>query len=132
MNPDAIKIRDIKPLLEVPDHSIYIFIGLLVLAGVLLFGGAYLLFRWYRFKNKLNLRRETYKQLLHVDLSKPKEAAYEITKYGYMFKDDSPRNLEMYNNLTSRLQGYKYKKEVSALDEEVKSYFDLYKGMIDV
>ena len=132
MNPDEIKIRDIKPLLEVPDSSLYFFIALLIVSLVLLGGVSYLAIKWYKAKKRLNLRREIYQKLLHVDLSDPKKAAYEITKYGLFFKNDSPRNEEMYYNLIARLERYKYKKDVTPFEYEERSYLELYKGMIDV
>jgi hypothetical protein len=132
MNPDDIKIRDIKPLLEVPDHSLYLFIGVIIVSLLVLAGVIYLVLKWVKTKNRLNLRRNTYKKLLHVDLSDSKKAAYEITRYGLVFKDDSPRNEEMYFNLIARLERYKYKKEVGPFEYEERSYFELYKGMIDV
>ncbi len=132
MNPDDIKIRDIKPLLEVPDHSLYFFIGVIIVSLLVLAGVIYLILKWVKTKNRLNLRRNTYKKLLHVDLSDSKKAAYEITRYGLVFKDDSPRNEEMYFNLIARLERYKYKKDVGPLEYEERSYLELYKGMIDV
>jgi|APCry1669189204_1035204.scaffolds.fasta_scaffold26184_2 hypothetical protein len=132
MNPDDIKIRDIKPLLEVPDHSLYFFIGVIIVSLLVLAGVFYLAFKWMKTKNRLNLRRNTYKKLLHVDLSDSKKAAYEITRYGLVFKDDSPRNEEMYFNLIARLERYKYKKDVGPFEYEERSYLELYKGMIDV
>ena len=132
MNPETIKIRDIKPLLEIHDHSIYLFIALVVISLIIVFGGIYLFLKWYKNKNRINMRKATYKKLLHVNLSDPKSAAYEITKYGYSFKDDSQRNRDMYYNLVDRLEKYKYKKEVDVFDDETKSYVELYKGMIDV
>ncbi len=132
MNPDDIKIRDIKPLLEVPDHSLYFFIGVIIVSLLVLAGVFYLAFKWMKTKNRLNLRRSTYKKLLHVDLSDSKKAAYEITRYGLVFKDDSPRNEEMYFNLIARLERYKYKKDVGPFEYEERSYLELYKGMIDV
>ncbi len=132
MNPETIKIRDIKPLLEIHDHSIYLFFALVVIALIIILGSVYLLLKWYKNKNRVNMRKATYKKLLHVNLSEPKSAAYEITKYGYLFQGDSQRNREMYHNLVQRLEKYKYKKEVEAIDDETISYFELYKGMIDV
>lgn len=132
MNPDDIKIRDIKPLLEIHDHSVYLFSALVVISLIIVLGGIYLFLKWYKNKNRINMRKATYKKLLHVDLSEPKRAAYEITKYGDFFKEDSQRNRDMYHNLVDRLEKYKYKKEVEVFDDETKSYFELYKGMIDV
>ena len=105
---------------------------LVVMALIVVLGGLYLFLRWYKNKKRVNVRKATYGQLLHVSLDDPKKAAYEITKYGYLFKNDTLRNTEMYHNLVERLEKYKYKKEVDAIDEETKSYFELYKGMIDV
>jgi hypothetical protein len=65
-------------------------------------------------------------------LSDAKRAAYDITFYGSSFKDDSQRHHEMYENLVSRLQKYKYKKEVEPIDEETLGYIELYRGMCDV
>ncbi len=132
MNPDDIKIRDIKPLLEVPDHSLYLFIAVIIVSLLVFAGVLYLAFKWIKAKNRLNLRRTTYQKLLHVDLSDSKKAAYEITRYGLVFKDDSPRNEEMYFNLIARLERYKYKKDVGPFEYEERSYLELYKGMIDV
>jgi hypothetical protein len=54
-----------------------------------------------------------------------------ITSLGATFKDDSPRHKEMYENLTNRLEEYKYKKEVESFSGEVLGYIELYKEMID-
>lgn len=132
MNPEDIKIRDIKPLLEIHDHSIYLFFALVTISLIVILGTMYLLLRWYKNKKRINIRKNTYNNLVHVTLDEPKKAAYEITKYGYLFKSDSQRNNDMYHNLVDRLEKYKYKKDVEAIDEETKSYFELYKGMIDV
>jgi hypothetical protein len=132
MNPDDIKIRDIKPLMEVPDQSFYIFMGVVVLSLIILIGGSYLFIRWYKRRKTQNLRKTTYQKLLYVDLKNPKKAAYEVTELGLFFREDSQRTQEMYDNLVARLERYKYKKEVEPIDMETQSYIELYQGMIDV
>ena len=84
-----------------------------------------------------NLKTVTDKQTVDInnigaDLKDTKNAAYNVTLYGLTFKDDSPRHAEMYQNLSQRLEAYKYKKSVENFDDEVLAYIDVYKGMIDV
>lgn len=132
MNPDDIKIKDIKPLMEVPDQSFYIFLAVLFISLIILSGASYLFWRWYKTRSRLNLRKTTYQKLLHVDLKDPKKAAYEVTELGLFFREDSQRTQEMYDNLVVRLEKYKYKKIVDPIDMETQSYIELYQGMIDV
>lgn len=129
---NQIKLKDIKPMIPISDNSIYVAVVLIVAATLVVMAVVYLVLRWYKHKNRANKRREYYEKLQNIDFSNPKQAAYDITKYGLIFKDDSPRNSEMYENLIQRLQAYKYKKTVKELDDETKGYFELYKGMIDV
>lgn len=131
MQSKEIPIHDIKPLLEVEDYSIYYFLGLVGVALFLALGAAYLFYKWFRGRKIINVRKEHKKLLDSIDLSYPKKAAYEITLYGSTFKDDGHRQSEMFNNLTDRLQEYKYKKTVQDIDKETRSYFELYKEMCD-
>lgn len=127
-----IELHDIKTIVEIEEYSFFYLLGTIFIATLLLLALAYLLVRYIKNKNAYNQRREHFKMMSSQDLSKTKEAAYAITLYGLTFRDDSPRHYEMYENLTKRLESYKYKKEVEAFDDEVKSYIELYRGMIDV
>lgn len=126
-----IPLHDIKPLLEVQEYSLYYLVGLTLIALFLLASVVYFIYKWFRNRNKFNLRKEHLKLLNEIDVNDTKNAAYQITTYGYTFKDDSPRHTEMYKNLTQRLDAYKYKKNVEKFDGEVEGYIELYKGMID-
>ena len=127
-----INLHDIKPLLEIEDYSIYYFFG--VTAFVLLFVGSiiYLVYRYFKYKNSFNIKKEHLRLLKSIDLNDPKKAAYDITFYGATFKDESPRHYDMYSNLISRLESFKYKKHVEPLDDEALNYFELYKEMCHV
>ena len=46
--------------------------------------------------------------------------------------DDSTRCREAYDALVDRLAPYKYRKAVDPIDEETRSYYAIYLGMIDV
>ncbi len=128
----AIELNDIKPLLEIDDYSLYYFLGLLGLCIILISGILFLLYKWYINRNIFNIRVEHYKCLKEIDFSNSKDSAYAVTFYGATFKDDSQRHKEMFDNISHRLESYKYKKNVPELDKETLSYIELYKEMIDV
>jgi hypothetical protein len=134
MNPGAydIPLHDIKPLMEVPESSFIVFTVILCIVGLLLLGALFLLYRFVRNRQKLNLRKLHFSALEAVDFSDPKKAAYAITDHGRTFSDDSERLREAYNNLVMRLDRYKYKKQVETIDDESRSYYKIYLGMIDV
>jgi hypothetical protein len=127
-----IPLHDIKPLLAIDDYSFYYFLGLVSLGIIILSAVLYLLYRYFRTKNRFNLRKEYYKILNSIDLKKTKEAAYELTKYGAIFEEDSPRHQKTYHDMVEKLEKYKYKKSVDDFDSETLRVIELYKGMIDV
>ncbi|MCK9491435.1 MAG: hypothetical protein M0Q24_05035 [Sulfurimonas sp.] len=127
-----IELHDIKTIVEIQEYSLLFLLGTIFIVTLVILALVYLLVRYIKNKNAYNQRREHFKMMTSQDLSKTKESAYAITLYGLTFRDDSPRHFEMYENLTKRLERYKYKKEVKAFDDEIKSYIELYRGMIDV
>ena len=127
-----IPLHDIKPLLEIQEYSLYYLIGVSTVVAFAVFAILYLVLKWIKNRNAFNIRKEHFKLLNAVDISDAKRAAYDITFYGNTFSDDSPRHSEMYKNLLERLDSYKYKKNVDAIDSEVIGYVELYRGMIDV
>ncbi|MGB5964448.1 MAG: hypothetical protein WBG65_02830 [Sulfurimonadaceae bacterium] len=134
MKPSSydIPLHDIKPLMEVPDSSLILLTVISTIIVILLVGGMYLLYRFMKDRKTVNLRKVHYKTLNKINFSDPKKAAYDITEYGRLFADDSERLSEAYNNLVSRLEHYKYKRVVEAIDDESLSYYKIYLGMIDV
>ena len=127
-----IQLHDIKPIVEVQEYSFYYFLGAVGLAIILACGVIYLLYFWYKKRGAFNLRKHHAKLLRALDLTDTKNSAYAISSYGFTFKDDSPRHVEMFKNLNERLESYKYKKSVEEFDSETIGYIELYKGMIDV
>ncbi len=127
-----IPLHDIKPIIEIQEYSFYYLLALIVLTIIILFGVAYLVYKWIEKRNAFNIRKEHLKLINEINFKDTKQAAYSITSYGYTFKDDSPRHSEMYKNLVDRLDEYKYKKDVELFDSEVMGYIELYKEMLDV
>ena len=129
---NEIPLHDIKPLVEIHEYSLYYFLGVSLLATLILAGIVYLVYKWYRNKKKFNIRAEHFKQFNSVDYSNPKKAAYDLTLYGATFKDDSERHLKAYENMVEKLEKYKYKKNVEDFDADTLHVIDLFKAMIDV
>ena len=134
MTPTAheIPIHDIKPLMEVPDSSLAFLILGLSVVFLLLFGGGYLFYKHFKKRKRLNLRKEHFKALEDVDFSDPKKAAYTITEHGRFFAGDAPRLKEAYENMVERLEVYKYRRNVTPINDESRSYYKIYLEMIDV
>ncbi len=130
-SPD-IPLHDIKPLVEVPDYSLYLFIGVVVLSVAVIAAVLYLGWKIRHERRRVNARKLGLEALKAIDFSDAKAAAYAITRHGYLFADDSPRHNEVFSNLTARLEAYKYRKEVGEIDEEALGYYRNYLEMIDV
>ncbi|WP_457750398.1 hypothetical protein [Sulfurimonas sp.] len=132
LQQNEIPLHDIKPLIEIQEYSLYYFIGVSLVAALILSGFLYLAYRWVKNRKKFNKRAEYFKQLNTIDYTNPKKAAYDLTYYGAIFKDDSERHLKSYENMLEKLQKYKYKKNVENFDADTLHTIDLFKGMIDV
>ena len=125
MKPNELPIRDIKPLLPIPDISIYLFSGL-VIVGLLVTGAViFFAWRWWQSHRKTDPRIRWLEQLDKIDYENPKKAAYIMTKYGRLLAEDKRRQ-EILEQLIPRLERYKYRKEVPPLDEETKRFMKLF------
>ena len=124
------QLRDIKPLLEIPDTSYMLFLGgamvLLFLALMALF---FLLRKMWRERQK-SLEQRYFEALKSVDWEDPKKAAYAVTFLGRkLCKDD--RSREIFAQLLPMLEPFKYKKEVPAVDLETLQQYNLLVHVID-
>ena len=93
------KLKDIKPIVEVTDSSLYLFLG--VIFTFILVIGIILYFIYQKFK----------KPIYSFDLNNSKQTAYKLIN---LIKDKE--GSEEYIN---KLHNYTYKKEVPPLDMEL-------------
>lgn len=126
----AQQLRDIKPLLEIPDSSYYIYWGIISFAILL---GLFILFfvakkLWEN--RKVNLAKGYLQALKRIDWADTKKSAYEATHYARLLATDERRK-ELFSQLEPMLEKYKYKKEVEAVDQETKNQFNLYVQVAD-
>ncbi len=118
------KFHDIKPLVEIPDYSFYLYVLFILVATTLAAVLVYLLIRLLS-RKKENSRAQILRRLRGLDMSDAKKVAYEITKYGrYIVTDES--RARIYEDLVRKLTRYKYKKEVPPLDEDIKKEIRLF------
>ena len=125
MKPTEIPIRDIKPLLPIPDISLYVFIGfalvgLVVLAALFIYG-----LKWWRSRRRIDPRVQWLAMLDRIDFNDPKKAAYLFTRYGRLLAEEK-RQKEILAQLLPKLERYKYRRDVPPLDEETKRFMKLF------
>jgi len=124
------QLRDIKPLIEIPDSSFYIYWGLIGF-GVLM-GLAIVFFVAKKLweNRKRNLAKTYLAALKAIDWSDSKKAAYEATHYARLLATDERRR-ELFSQLEPMLEKYKYKKVVDKVDQDTLNQFNLFVQVAD-
>ena len=123
-------LRDIKPLLEIPDSSFYIYWGLIIVGIFLVVGIIFFTaLKWWRLKKK-NMAKVYLAKLKEIDWSDAKESAYIATHYARLLATDERRE-KIFEQLNPLLDRYKYKKVVDEVDDETIKYFNLFVQVCD-
>ena len=124
------QLRDIKPLLEIPDSSYYIYWGLITFAILLGLGILFFIAKKLWENRKVNLAKGYLEALKKIDWEDTKKSAYQATHYARLLATDERRK-ELFSQLEPMLEKYKYKKEVEAVDQETRNKFNLYVQVAD-
>ena len=124
------QLRDIKPLLEIPDSSYYVYWGLILFASVLVLGVLFFLVNRYLDNRKANLAKGYLENMKAIDWKDSKQSAYEATHYARLLATDERRK-ELFSQLEPMLEQYKYKKVVSSIDADTQNQFNLYVQVAD-
>jgi len=124
------QLKDIKPLLEIPDSSYYIYWGLILFVSVLMAAVLFFVLKKLWDNRKINLAKGYVQALKDISWDESKKAAYEATHYGRLLATDD-RKIELFSQLEVLLEQYKYKKEVAEIDEETRRQFNLYVQVAD-
>ncbi len=124
------QLKDIKPLLEIPDSSYYIYWGLIVFGILLLLGILFFVAKKFWDNRKVNLAKGYLQKLKEVDWKDTKKSAYEATHYARLLATDERRE-KLFGQLEPLLEQYKYKKEVEMVDEETRNHFNLFVQVTD-
>ena len=124
------QLRDIKPLLEIPDSSYTIYWGLIIFAIVLLVSILFFVAKKLWDNRKINLAKGYLEALKKIDWTDTKKSAYEATHYARLLATDE-RKRELFSQLEPMLEQYKYKKVVDAIDPQTQNQFNLYVQVAD-
>jgi hypothetical protein len=123
-------LKDIKPLLEIPDNSYYIYWGLILFASLLLVGVLFFVLKKLWDNRKINLAKGYLEAIRNIDWVDTKKSAYEATHYARLLATDERRK-ELFSQLEPMLEKYKYKKEVDDVDHDTQNKFNLYVQVAD-
>jgi hypothetical protein len=124
------ELREIKPLLEIPDMSYYLYVGFLIFVGLIVLGVVFFLAKKFWLNRKKDMRRVYFKQLKEIDLNSPKESAYSITYLGRKLSIDD-RSRDIYRGLVPMLEQYKYRREVPKMDDKTIQQYNLLVHVLD-
>jgi hypothetical protein len=124
------QLRDIKPLLEIPDNSYYIYWGLILSAIALVVVVLFFVIKKYLEIRRENLAKKYLAELHSIDWRDAKESAYKATYYARELATDDRRR-ELFEQLVPMLDRYKYKKEVDSVDEDTLKRFNLFVQVAD-
>ena len=125
----AAQLRDIKPPVAIPDWSVWLYWGVIILSVIVLGLALYFLIKTLLGMRRTNRRKAWLAALKSIDWSDPKRAAYDATRLGRLLlpeEDEKNRLHELYRQMVAELEKYKYKKEVDPLDHATRAQFDLF------
>ena len=126
-----IQIHDIKPIVEIPNNSIYFYYGLIIFAILLGIALIYLIYIFFKYKEE-SKQKKYFKILKEIDFNNQKQAAYIISKYGNLLIKDE-RELRLFEELNSSLEEFKYKKEISQdIPNSIKVQYDIFMETLNV
>ncbi len=124
------QLRDIKPLVEIPDSSFYIYWGLIGFGILLGLGILFFVVKKLWENRKKNMAKEYLAALKSIDWSNSKKAAYEATHYARLLATDERRK-ELFSQLEPMLEKYKYKKVVDKVDDDTLKQYKLFVQVAD-
>lgn len=124
------QLKDIKPLLEIPDSSYYIYWGLIAFVVLLVLGVLFFVLKKLWDNRKINLEKGYLEAIKKIDWADTKKSAYEATHYARLLASDERRK-ELFSQLEPMLEQYKYKKEVNEIDTDTRNKFNLYVQVAD-
>jgi hypothetical protein len=124
------QLRDIKPLLEIPDSSYTIYWGLIGFVSLLALGVLFFVLKKLWENRKINLEKGYLEAIKKIDWIDTKKSAYDATHYARLLATDERRK-ELFSQLEPMLEQYKYKKKVAEVDSDTQNKFNLYVQVAD-
>ena len=111
-------LKDIKDIVDVPEYSLFILIGVVIIGLMVLSVAIYFFKNRRRRRKKPTVKELALKELNSIDYSNTKEVVYGFEEYARVFIDE--KNQEDFENIKKELEIYKYKKDIPQLDSKVE------------
>ena len=115
---NELKLRDIKPIVDISDNSLYMFIALIVAILLIIGAFSYFLYKKRAIAQRRYKKSETFRAkeaLKSIDFNKTKDAVYNFSKYAqFLANSEQKKSLEP---ILQSLEKYKFKKETEALSK---------------
>ena len=124
------ELRDIKPLLEIPDTSYYIYLAIVGVLAILVLSIIYFVIKKFILNRKESQAQKYLRQLKRIDWSDAKSSAYLVTYLGRELATDN-RSKEIYTQLLPMLEKYKYRAKVPSVDDETLRQYELLVHVLD-
>ncbi len=130
-NNIMLKIHDIKPIVQIPDFTIYIYYSLIVVCFLVFMIIIYYIFKLFK-KSEISKEKKYFNILKNIDFKDTKKASYQISKYGRLLAN-SEREKRIIDDIHSSLEMYKYKKNIqSEISIDIKNQFEIFMDSLDV
>jgi len=118
------QLKDIKPLLEIPDNSYYIYwslIGFSILISIII---VFLIIKKLLSLRTTNQNKNYLLNLIELEQTDSKKFAYNATHYARLLSDIDEELRDIFIKLEEDLIKYKYKKVVDNIDEDSLKIFN--------
>ncbi|MEA3498835.1 MAG: hypothetical protein U9R16_07245 [Campylobacterota bacterium] len=126
-----LKIHDIKPIVQIPDVTVFIYYGLIVVAVIFFMFLLYFIFTMLKNK-KVSKEKEYFIILSNINFDNSKESSYLISKYGRLLAK-TQRDKRLIDDIHNSLENYKYKKNVTdKISDDIKTQFAIFMDSLDV
>jgi len=112
------ELKDIKDIVEVPEYSFFILIGLTVFIVLLLSLAVYFFKNRRKRRKKITVKERALEKLKKMDFSDTKSVVYTFEEQSRLFLNE--KNQEKFDSIIKELTVYKYKKDIPPLDANVE------------
>ena len=107
-------LKDIKPIVEINDHSFVLFV-IYIASAIVIFLLLLFIFTQYKKRKRNNPKTKAMQKLKNMNFSDSKKSAYCFSKNAILFINQ--KNQELFEEIEKELINFKYKK-----DEEIAPF----------
>jgi len=118
---NELKLKDIKPIVDINDSSLYILIALVAAILIVTAIVGFFIYQKRAVAQRRYKKSEIYKAkeaLKNLDFSDTKGAVYNFSKYAHILVKDEQK--EQLNRVLQSLEQYKFKKDIPNLSSQDK------------